>query len=70
MPDKNKLVVIDTNCLVRIYFSPVRPLLSKPVALHELKTLEEMARELRRKLSSLYRGSKSAIRLFEITHHE
>lgn len=47
MPDKNQLVVVDTNCLVRLYFSPVRPLLSKPVALHELKTLEEMARELR-----------------------
>lgn len=47
MPNKNQLVVVDTNCLVRLYFSPVRPLLSKPVAQHELKTLEEMAKELR-----------------------
>ena len=47
MPKKTQLVVVDTNCLVRLYFSPIRPLLAKPVAMHELKTLEEMASELR-----------------------
>lgn len=48
MPEKNELVVVDTNCLVRLYFSPVRPLLARPVANHSLKTLDEMAEELRR----------------------
>lgn len=42
-----KLVVIDTNCLVRIYFSPLRPILSRVVAGYELKTLEELAKELK-----------------------
>jgi hypothetical protein len=43
----NKLVLVDTNCLMRIYFSPLRPILSRPVAGYELKTLDGLARELR-----------------------
>jgi hypothetical protein len=47
MPDKNKLVVVDTNCLVRLYFSPLRPILGRPVAGYELRTLRELAEELK-----------------------
>jgi hypothetical protein len=42
-----KLVVIDTNCLVRIYFSPLRPILSRSISGYELKTLDGLARELK-----------------------
>lgn len=41
------LVLVDTNCLVRIYFSPLRPILSRSVAGYELKTLGELAKELK-----------------------
>jgi rRNA maturation endonuclease Nob1 len=47
MTNKNKLVVVDTNCLVRVYFSPLRPILARPVAGYELKTLAELADELK-----------------------
>lgn len=43
----NKLVLVDTNCLVRIYFSSLRPILGRPVSGYELKTLDGLARELR-----------------------
>lgn len=47
MTDPAKLVLVDTNCLVRIYFSPLRPILGRPVDGFELKTLEEIAKELK-----------------------
>ena len=42
-----QLVLIDTNCLVRAYFSPLRPILGRPVAGYELKTLNGLAAELK-----------------------
>lgn len=42
-----KLVIVDTNCLVRIYFSPLRPILGQVVSGYELKTLPELANELK-----------------------
>lgn len=47
MTDPTKLVLVDTNCLVRIYFSPLRPILGRPVAGFELKTLDGLAKELK-----------------------
>lgn len=47
MPDATQLVLVDTNCLVRVYFSPLRPILGRPVAGFELKTLEGLAKELK-----------------------
>jgi hypothetical protein len=47
MTAPTKLVLVDTNCLVRIYFSPLRPILGRPVAGYELKTLDELAKELK-----------------------
>jgi hypothetical protein len=43
----NKLVVVDCNCLVRLYFSPIRPILCRPFAGYEFKTLPALAGELR-----------------------
>lgn len=42
-----QLVLVDTNCLVRAYFSPLRPILGRPVAGYELKTLNGLAAELK-----------------------
>lgn len=42
----NRLILVDTNCLIRVYFSPLLPVLSRPVAGYELKTLEALANEL------------------------
>jgi hypothetical protein len=50
----SKLVVVDCNCLVRLYFSPIRPLLCRPIGGYEFKTLSELAGELR----SLARGER------------
>lgn len=47
MPKADKLVVVDTNCLIRLYFSPLRPLLACPVQGYELKTLAELSAELK-----------------------
>lgn len=47
MSDPNKLIVVDTNCLVRIYFSDLRPILGKPVSGYTLKTLSGLAQELK-----------------------
>jgi hypothetical protein len=47
MTNPTKLVLVDTNCLVRIYFSPLRPILGRPVAGFELKTLDGLAKELK-----------------------
>jgi hypothetical protein len=43
----NRLVLVDTNCLIRVYFSPLRPVLSRPAAGYELKTLQALANELK-----------------------
>lgn len=42
-----KLVLVDTNCLVRVYFSPLRPVLSQPASGYELRTLKSLADELK-----------------------
>lgn len=42
-----KLMIVDTNCLVRIYFSPLRPILGQVVSGYALKTLSELASELK-----------------------
>jgi hypothetical protein len=47
MTNPTKLVLVDTNCLVRVYFSPLRPILGRPVAGFELKTLDGLAKELK-----------------------
>lgn len=47
MSDPNKLILVDTNCLVRIYFSDLRPILGRPVAGYILKTLSGLAQELK-----------------------
>ncbi|MDE2400189.1 MAG: hypothetical protein KGL90_00800 [Burkholderiales bacterium] len=47
MPDKNKLVVVDTNCLVRMYFSALRPMLGATFSGYILMTLQELADELK-----------------------
>lgn len=47
MPDKNKIVVVDTNCLVRLYFSSLRPLLGSAFTGYVLMTLQELADELK-----------------------
>lgn len=47
MTNPTRLVLVDTNCLVRIYFSPLRPILGRPVAGYELKTLDGLAKELK-----------------------
>ncbi|MBM2886491.1 hypothetical protein JFK97_19050 [Chromobacterium phragmitis] len=43
----NRLILVDTNCLIRVYFSPLRPVLSRPVAGYELRTLQDLANELK-----------------------
>jgi len=47
MPSSNKLVIVDTNCLVRVYFSALRPLLGCCASGYELKTLSDLADELK-----------------------
>ncbi len=43
----NRLVLVDPNCLIRAYFSPLRPVLNRPVAGYELKTLQALADEFK-----------------------
>lgn len=45
--NKNKFVLVDTNCLIRVYFSPLRPVMSRQASGYELKTLESLANELK-----------------------
>lgn len=52
MPDKNKLVVVDTNCLVRMYFSALRPMLGAEFSGYVLMTLQELADELKKLASN------------------
>lgn len=47
MPNANRLILVDTNCLVRIFFSPLRPLMRNPVCGYELRTLYALAEELK-----------------------
>jgi len=42
----NRLILVDTNCLIRVYFSPLLPVLNRPAAGYELKTLQALADEL------------------------
>lgn len=46
MTSPTRLVLVDTNCLVRIYYSSLRPILSRPVSGFELNTLDGQAKEL------------------------
>lgn len=45
MPDQPKLVIVDTNCYVRLYYSSLRPILGSVVGGHRLVTLHELANE-------------------------
>ncbi|WP_145995379.1 hypothetical protein [Macromonas bipunctata] len=47
MEKPNQLVVVDTNCLVRVYFSPLRPIFGRVVDGYELKTLAVLAEEIK-----------------------
>lgn len=47
MADPNQLVLVDTNCLVRVYFSSIRPIMNCVISGHELKTLQGLASELK-----------------------
>ncbi|OWQ84505.1 hypothetical protein CDN98_18500 [Roseateles terrae] len=44
-----RIVVVDTNCFVRLYFSPLRPLLGSTAMGHRLVTLRELAEETRQR---------------------
>lgn len=43
-----RVVIVDTNCFVRLYFSALRPLLGIEVAGHKLMTIRELADETTR----------------------
>lgn len=45
--NSNKFVLVDTNCLVRVYFSPLKPILSRSASGYELKTLKALADEFK-----------------------
>jgi hypothetical protein len=47
MVNLNRLILVDTNCLIRIYFSPLRPILNRSASGYELRTLESLANELK-----------------------
>lgn len=47
MTNPNQLILVDTNCLVRVYFSPLRPILGTAVSGYVLKTLDGLAKELK-----------------------
>lgn len=42
-----QVVIVDTNCFVRLYFSSLRPMLGVEVAGHRLMTIRELADETR-----------------------
>jgi rRNA-processing protein FCF1 len=46
-PQKSRLVLIDTNCLVRIYSSPLRPILGSTASGYDFKTTAQLANELK-----------------------
>lgn len=41
----SKIVIVDTNCFVRLYFSELRPMLGVEVSGHTLMTIKELANE-------------------------
>jgi hypothetical protein len=41
----HEIIIVDTNCFVRLYFSNLRPLLGVEVAGHKLVTIKELANE-------------------------
>jgi hypothetical protein len=45
MPDQVRLVIVDTNCYVRLYYSRLRPILGTVIAGYRLLTLQELADE-------------------------
>jgi hypothetical protein len=45
MADQTRLVIVDTNCYVRLYYSKLRPILGSVVNGHRLVTLHELANE-------------------------
>ena len=45
MPPPPKIVVVDTNCYVRLLHSPLRPVLGKVVSGHKLMTTVDLAAE-------------------------
>jgi len=47
MSDQPKLVIVDTNCYVRLYYSRLRPILGQAVGGYHLVTLHELADEAR-----------------------
>lgn len=44
-----RILLVDTNCFVRLYCSPLRPLLGRKVMAHRLMTLRELADETRQR---------------------
>ncbi len=46
---KPRILLVDTNCFVRLYCSPLRPLLGRTVRAHQLMTLRELADETRQR---------------------
>ncbi len=45
MPAKPILLVVDTNCFIRLLFSSVRPILGSVIAGHRLVSLNDLAKE-------------------------
>jgi len=46
MPSPPTLLVVDTNCFIRLLFSPLRPVLGSTFAGYKLVTLTELASEI------------------------
>lgn len=46
MPQAPAFLVVDTNCFIRLLFSPLRPVLGSTVAGYKLVTIVELANEL------------------------
>lgn len=46
MPPAQTFVVVDTNCFIRLLFSPLRPVLGSTIAGHKFLSLIELAREV------------------------
>jgi predicted nucleic acid-binding protein len=71
MPVSDKIIIVDTNCLVRLYFSPLRPILNRSVAGYQFRTLKELSDEIV-KLSAGSRHawlSEAAIQADVLTAH-
>lgn len=46
MPPPPTYLVVDTNCFIRLLFSPLRPVLGSTFAGYKLVTLSELANEV------------------------